>query len=292
MNRESRQQEIINAVADRLASLRAPRRWMTARALVRYLTNERNLDTTAEEVEELLIHTMESSPDCRIRYSYYPSRKTLDVLWGHTDVVGHQKVLPDLERMDTLKDTEPVDLPKDAPFVFLSHNYRDAHHAMELRRMLAHENIGVWIFEHEIERGERIIDGVRTAIQHCDAFAIYLSRHSLGSLWVDKELHRAGISHRPLVIVDGTDMDFLRLLQSYSYWGKGDISLLRPIAASTAPTKGTAHKNWLCRYEEHARQLNRLPGTLFTWPPLPKGRRGPIGRFKLKKISEFKAKKG
>ncbi len=96
-------------------------------------------------------------------------------------------------------------------------------------------------------------------MQHCDAFAIYLSRHSLGSLWVDKELDRAGIRHQPLVIVDGTDMDFLRLLQSYSYWGQGDVSLLRPIAESTAPTKGTAHKNWLCRYEEHARQLNRLP---------------------------------
>ena len=290
MNRQSRHRAIFNAVADRLASLRAPRRWMTARALVRYLANEKSLDTTAAEVEALLIHAMESSPDCRIRYSYYPSRKTLDVLWGHTDVVGHQKALPDLERLDTLEDTEPVDLPEDAPFAFLSHNYRDAHHAMELRRILAHQNIGVWIFEHEIQAGEHIIDGVRTAIQSCDAFAIYLSRHSLGSLWVDKELDRAGISHQPLVIVDGTDMDFLRVLQSYSYWGQGDISLLRPMAASTAPTKGTPRENWLCRYEEHARQLNRLPDTLFTWPPLPKGRRGPKGRFKLKAMSEFEIK--
>ena len=158
---------------------------------------------------------------------------------------------------------------------------------MELRRILANAKIGVWVFEHEIQSGERIIDQVRTAIQQCDAFAIYLSRHSLGSLWVDKELDRAGIRHQPLVIVDGTDMDFLRLLQSYSYWGQGDVSLLRPIAESTAPTQDTAHKNWLRRYEEHARQLYRLPGTLFTWPPLPKGRRGPRGRFKLKTISAF-----
>jgi len=291
MNQKSRHQAIFNAVADRLVSLREPRYWMTARALARYLTNERSLDTTAVEVEELLIHAMESSQDCGIRYSYYPSRKTLDILWGHIDIVGRQQFLPDLERMDTLEDTEPVDLPEDAPFVFLSHNYRDAHRAMELRRILADENIGVWIFEHEIQPGEGIIDGVRTAIQDCDAFAIYLSRHSLGSLWVDKELQRAGISHEPLVIVDGTDMDFLRLLQSYSYSGQGDISSLRPIAASTAPTQGTARKNWLSRYEEHAQKLNRLPGTLFTWPPLAKGRRDPGGRFKLKTISEFKQKK-
>lgn len=290
MNQQARNQIIIDTVADRLASLRAPRRWMTARTLARYLTDERQLDTTAEELEELLIHAMESSPDCRIRYSYYPSRRTLDVLWGHTDVVGHQKVLPDLERTDTLEDTEPVDLPANAPFVFLSHNYRDAHHAMALRRKLAQKNIGVWIFEHEIERGERIVDSVRKAIQDCDAFAIYLSRHSLGSLWVDKELQSAGIKHEPLVIVDGTDIDFLRLLQSYGYWGKGDASLLRRIAAKTAPAKGTARDNWLRRYEEHANQLNRLPGTLYTWPALPNGKRGPRGRFELKKLPEFAAR--
>ena len=156
MNCKLRQQTIFNAVADRLASLSAPKRWMTARALKRYLTDEKSLKTSAAEVEKLLIHAMESSPDCRIRYSYYPSRKTLDVLWGHKDVVGHQKILPDLERMDTLEDTEPVDLPENAPFVFLSHNYRDAHHAMELRRILANANIGVWIFEHEIQSGEPI----------------------------------------------------------------------------------------------------------------------------------------
>jgi hypothetical protein len=287
MNRTSRQQTIFNAVAHRLASLSAPKRWMTAPALVRYLTNEKSLNTTVAEVEELLIHAMESSPDCRIRYSYYPSRKTLDVLWGHTDIVGHQQFLPDLERIDPVEDTEPVDLPPNAPFVFLSHNYRDAHHAMELRRTLAEAKIGVWVFEHEIQSGGRIVDEVRTAIQKCDAFAIYLSRHSLGSLWVDKELDTAASSHQPLIIVDGTDMDFLRLLQSYSYGGQGDVSLLRPIAASTAPTQGTARKNWLCRYEEHARQLNRLPGTLFTWPPLPEDSTVPIGRFNLKTMPEF-----
>jgi hypothetical protein len=104
-------------------------------------------------------------------------------------------------------------------------------------------------------------------------------------------LDKAGISHQPLVIVDGTDMDFLRLLQSYSYWGQGDASVLRPIAESTAPTQGTARENWLSRCEEHARQLNKLPGTLFTWPPLPKGKQGPRGRFKLKTIAEFEPKK-
>ena len=260
---------------------------MTARALARYLNTEKSLNTTAAEVEELLIHAMGCSPECGIRYSYYPSRKTLDVLWGHTDVVGHQQFLPDLERMDTPEDAEPVNLPENAPFVFLSHNCRDAHQAMALRRILANENIGVWVFEHEIRPGDRIIDRVRTAIQKCDAFAMYLSRHSLGSLWVDKELDRAGIRHQPLVIIDGTDMEFLRMLQSYSYWGQGDSTLLRPIAASTAPTQGRARTNWLSRYEEHARALNKLPGTLFTWPPLPEGSTVPSGRFELKTISAF-----
>ena len=49
MNCKLRQQTIFNAVADRFASLSAPKRWMTARALERYLTDEKSLNTCAAD---------------------------------------------------------------------------------------------------------------------------------------------------------------------------------------------------------------------------------------------------
>lgn len=286
MTQTPEQQKIFQSISDRLASLTPPKRWMTARSLSRYLNENLNLSTTAGEIEELLINSMEPSSTPKIRYSYYPSRKTLDILWGHTDVVGQQKVLPALERSDTPEDAEPINLPEHAPFVFLSHNHRDARHVMELRRMLARNDIGVWVFEQEIEQGDRIIEQVRSAIHQCDFFAMYLTRHSLGSLWVKKELEQAQIHRQPFIIVDGSDMEFLRVVQSYSEWGKGNASLLNNLANSTAPTK-SARLNWLNRYEDHASHLNELADTFYTWPHLSPAMEKPIGRYKFSGITDF-----
>ena len=154
--------------------------WMTADSLSGIV------HVSPEEIEQTL-RAHAADPNRRIRYCWYPSPRTLRLLWGHTTRVGELRNLPRLERSDSDPGEDPSEeaskLSAEAPVVFLSHNWRDARKVFSLRDQLAEDGVCGWMFESEIESEQVIVDEVLEALEECSQFWCFLSRWSLGSLW-------------------------------------------------------------------------------------------------------------
>lgn len=283
MGDETEHDRILTEVSRKLRECREPKRWMTARGLAGYLKRSCAVSVEVTDLEEWLIQEATTPTGHGLRYSYYPSRRTLDQLFGHVDVVGAQAHLPDLMRTDEPADVEAVELSVDAPIVFVSHNSRDAKAVLELRRELGVRGIGTWISETEIDSGAEIARAVREAIQSCVGFVLYLTRNSLGSLWVSKELEQVA-SNKLAVFVDGSDPEFLELLQSYAHYGKGDPEFARRILETSAPR---GRERWVERGLSVLDTLNELPDRFHCWPPLTKGVTAPEGRWSFESLSKY-----
>ncbi len=280
----ARREEILQEVARRLRACREPRRWRTAGGLARDLERDRVGTICADELEALLIEESTSPDGHPIRYSRYPSRRTLEQLFGHTDVVGEARQLPDLERTDEPEDAEALDLEQDAPFAFVSHNARDARAVLALRSELARHRISAWVFEVEIERGKPIADAVKAAIASCTGFVLYLTRRSFGSMWVSKELEQVRPETGVAVIVDGSDAEFLELLQRFGNWGTRDFDFAERIALANAQGD---RDDWVQRGRDFMEALHELPDPFYCWPPLPAGESPPAGRWRVWDLNDY-----
>ena len=72
--------------------------------------------------------------------------------------------------------------------VFLSHSHSDKRFARNLARELETRDICVWVDEAEINVGESLIQKLRAGIDEVDFVVAVLSRASVSSEWVSKEL--------------------------------------------------------------------------------------------------------
>jgi len=194
--------------------------WKTARYLSRQLPDDLRIGAGALE-NALLEHAR--SPERVVRYSFFPARKTLDLLWGHVDNVRDFAKLPapflepDPTFLTEAGEFESCHLPDDATWCFLSHNFRDIAAVRELRERLVARGYGVWIAEAEILRGAMITEAVQKGLERADRFLLYVTRRSLGSRWVLKE---AGVAVNrwklpPTVVVDGTDPELVGLFRPW-----------------------------------------------------------------------------
>jgi hypothetical protein len=77
---------------------------------------------------------------------------------------------------------------KSTPQVFLSHNWEDKSTARLLASKLSGRGIGVWLDEAEIKLGDSLIGKIRAGLDQVDYVVALLSRSSLASTWVAKEL--------------------------------------------------------------------------------------------------------
>ena len=93
-----------------------------------------------------------------VRYSVFPSRRSLDVLWGHVNVVGRRRQLPRLTRNNAPRALFPTPDGDYHRSAFISHNSRDEDLAVALRDELGRCGVGGWIFESEILAG--LVDDV------------------------------------------------------------------------------------------------------------------------------------
>lgn len=215
----SQHQAIVTAAGAVLHRLGRDKPWMTARGLARRLGGRFD----EEAIRTALVK--ESQRDERvIRYAYYPSRRTLDTLWGHVRVVGNRGV-PPLERTDapadflletqiSAEEGETLDEDEDTGFaettrprLFLSHNNRDAEKVFALRDALK-ERFDCWAFQTAIEEHADISASVRLGLAGSAHFIAYVSPNSLGSLWVAKEWESSGGTPERLkkaVFIDGAD---------------------------------------------------------------------------------------
>lgn len=75
--------------------------------------------------------------------------------------------------------------------IFLSHNSEDNEFANRLAGDLARNGVRVWIDEAEIKVGDSLIQKIESGIEETDFVGVLLSRKSVESEWVKKELRVA-----------------------------------------------------------------------------------------------------
>ncbi len=75
--------------------------------------------------------------------------------------------------------------------VFLSHSSRNRSFASKLAAILRDHGVPVWYSETNILGAQQWHDEIGRALERCDWFAVVLSRSSVKSMWVERELLRA-----------------------------------------------------------------------------------------------------
>lgn len=84
-----------------------------------------------------------------------------------------------------LKSLRPTSRPVS---VFLSHNSKDKPLARAIYRYLSDSGLRVWIDEAELNAGDSLVEALATAIFRVDCVVAILSKASVSSNWVKKEL--------------------------------------------------------------------------------------------------------
>lgn len=75
--------------------------------------------------------------------------------------------------------------------IFLSHNHNDKPFVRELASYLRDYGIDVWVDEAEMKIGDSLIEKVGEALNENAFVGVVISRHSVNSSWVEKELQIA-----------------------------------------------------------------------------------------------------
>jgi hypothetical protein len=75
--------------------------------------------------------------------------------------------------------------------IFLSHNSKDKPFVRELAKRLSSDGITVWLDEAEISVGDSLIEKIAQGIQEMEFVGAIISKNSVDSEWVKKELSMA-----------------------------------------------------------------------------------------------------
>ena len=86
----------------------------------------------------------------------------------------------------------PVTILK-APRIFLSYSSKDRVFVENIARKLSSDGFSVWYDDWEIHIGDSIVDKINKGISASDFLIIVLSKNSMNSRWVKKELNAATI---------------------------------------------------------------------------------------------------
>lgn len=199
--------------------------WKTASYLCQRLKKRRRLAMRPDEMDALLRRRLARGA---VRYSQFPGRQSLDLLWGHIGQVGRLAELwaPEMDReklselVGAFDDYEP---PAGAQWVFLSHSFVDVDEVRRLKDELEQLGYAVWIAERAILQGESIVEAVQEGLKAADRFALYATRQSLASRWVLKEAGVAnGWEKTPTIILDRRQADLVELFERWVEEGWSD----------------------------------------------------------------------
>jgi hypothetical protein len=212
--------DFLKALEERLGHLPAPiegqnrdASWMTAKEI----KNVFPMELSSEALDSALLTRWEAGTSGKVRPAKYPHETDLFRLWGHEDVVRvRDRAEIEPRRLGSSVPLDRLDLPDDAPEVFLSFSSHDIDLALELRLFLGRLNIRAWLYQAVASKG-LIIESVRAAICRCNAVIVLLTFSSLGSAWVYSEVHSAGVKLNKKIwaFVDSRDPDLITLIQSF-----------------------------------------------------------------------------
>jgi len=247
--------------------------WKTAAYLCRVLRKKLDFGISPKALETLLLSRMGDGP---VRYSQYPGRQSLALIWGHVNNVGELDELWDIHLDEKLMreeigNIEDCTAHETFEWIFLSHSFADFDAVSELRDVLFKLGYGVWIAETQIFHGDRIVDRVQAGLERSQRFALYATRASLRSRWVLKE---GGVAARrwrlpATVIADRSDSELVAFFRAWVEDGWNPETLWRiselfpdapvdPVAATdisqlivTALSETVAEQRVVVLYPEH-----------------------------------------
>jgi hypothetical protein len=216
----------LDLVSQILANRQERYAWKTAKYLSKQL-GKRGCHISKEKLEDLLIAYTTETPNPEIRYSSFPAKRTLDLLWGHVSLIGELSTLPNVDLDTEYEYYDPNNVLADAPWCFLSHSHHDLKTVLEIRDKLLARGYGVWIFEAEIPVQARITEEVQRGLAQSQSFIVYVSRRSLMSRWVLKETAVAFNNEHlePFVVVDAEDRELTSFFHKWLVSGWADVNL-------------------------------------------------------------------
>ncbi len=165
----------------------------------------------------LLEYTNETdSENLMIRYSHYPSKRNLDMIWAHKKHIQKLEELYDYTRIDE-PDRRFQEELNDYPRLFLSHSHRNRERALYLREFLLSYGVNVWMSELDIVRGQDIFVAIEKGRKSCLGIVADVTEDSVQSVWVQKEfiasLHQ---DHNVCIVFDGNNGRLLESLHDAS----------------------------------------------------------------------------
>ena len=143
-------------------------------------------------------------PNPKIRYSSLPSKRTLEILWGHLEHVRSRNLEP-LTLRESIERLELESNDFASPEVFLSHSHKDFLQVKKLAEYLVDKSEGkgvsLWMAEADILKGDLINHRIISGLKECHTLLFYLSQNSIQSKWSCKELEQAIRKIKDIVIV-------------------------------------------------------------------------------------------
>ena len=189
--------------------------WMTSSEISNWSKINHYGQFTSEDIEEFLLEKWKNNELKNIRPAKYPHLSTLQRLWGHKERTYPQYTAVSYEKTDSNLVLPRIKLPEGALKLFLSHSSHDGDLAVSIREVLGQKfGVEVWLSEAELTKGKKIFEEIYLSICHCDAVALLLTVHSLGSAWVESELETSlNTLHKKIItIIDGTDEDLMFII--------------------------------------------------------------------------------
>jgi hypothetical protein len=170
--------------------------------------------------------------------------------------------------------------PDHPPRVFLSHSHHDKYFVRRLAHDLAGRGARIWLDEAEMLVGDSLIEKIRQGIDEMDYVAVVLSRHSVNSEWVRREVDVAmnqeirgrRVKVLPLLIDDSELPGFLL--------GK----LFADFRKSEAYEDALNHVSQALELKDPRSPIMKAQG--FAWP-VPNFRMGKVLKVKVVFCTEF-----
>ena len=162
-------------------------RWSTATDIIAKLNLK---DINAARLDSALACHYDETGGQSIRFSVLPSKKNLEVLWGHVDKVGRKAVFS-IFREDPqthFLESEIGDRKLNIKNLFLSHSFMDTSLVIELAKSLKEYGIYSWLAEIDILYRAHIHQSVIEAIESTPYFGVFISANSSKSTWTAKEI--------------------------------------------------------------------------------------------------------
>ena len=206
------EEQLIQNVIDDLGRLDKDKPWKSVSTLAKKFKIQESY------MRQLLLEYTErtDAANLKIRYSHYPSKRNLDMIWAHIKNIQRLEELYDYTRVDEADRRFPDDL-RDYPCLFLSHSHRNQDRALYMRDFLLSHGINVWMSELDIVTGADIFVAINNGMENCVGIIADVTETSVQSVWVQKEfIVSLDQRNEVYIVIDGNNGRLIEALNSNS----------------------------------------------------------------------------